>query len=123
MSGKQNRKLLDASDDFRGRSLGSFETLWARLRYAASLMTSDGRYSHAGMERRHGADAAQAALANSHHDAFHEVLREPLPDQVMAKEEGDASAPPESLIPGTATGAERLHFKWLYSAISALKKR
>lgn len=106
--------FLSAADDFCSRTLASLNGTLTTLTYIAGLRSSHGHYSHWGLERTHGPDATQEAIATNHSQAWLEVLRAPmsqLVDEVeqldMAKREEllaqlSAHVPPQQLRGGTA---------------------
>jgi hypothetical protein len=69
--------FLSAEEDFRIRTLGSLSGVLQKLAYIAQLR-SDGRYQHWGMSRTFGDEAAQAAIARNHTNAFLDALSKPL---------------------------------------------
>ncbi len=65
-------------EDFEGTTLGAVPGLLGKLHYLARLHDGAGNYSHWGMERVHGAEAATRAIQTSHMAILTRVLRAPL---------------------------------------------
>lgn len=107
--------LLSATEDFRNRTLATWESVLEKLTYVAGLRNSNGTYSHWGMERTHGAEAAQHSLSANHSEVWLEVLQTPLPQLVAHMEAMDtseredllaklrAAMPPQELRGGTVS--------------------
>lgn len=70
--------LRSALEDFESTSLGAVPGLLGKLRYLAELHDGRGRYSHWGMARVHGEEAARRAIRASHTAVLAQVLRAPL---------------------------------------------
>jgi hypothetical protein len=69
--------FLSAEEDFRIRTLGSLSGALRKLAYIVQLR-GEGRYQHWGMSRTYGDEAAQAAIARNHTNAFLDALSKPL---------------------------------------------
>ena len=82
--------LRSAQDDFEVRSLGAIRGSLAKLRYIAELHDGRGGYSHWGMGRVHGVDAARRAIRAAHATVLTTVLRTPLSD--LAKDLSSSAA-------------------------------
>lgn len=82
--------LFSAEEDFRIRTLGSLSGALRRLAYIVQLRGA-GRYEHWGLSRTHGDEAAQAAIAQNHTNAFLETLSRPL-EELMSEIELSESA-------------------------------
>lgn len=74
--------VLSAGDDFYSRTLSAIDGGLRRLTYIASLSNGNGTYSHWGLERTHGPDAASLGIASNHSQAWLEFLRLPIPELV-----------------------------------------
>jgi hypothetical protein len=72
--------LTSAVEDFEGRTLRSVPGLLGKLRYLALLCDTGGTYSHWGLEKVHGRDAADKAIRSSQRTLITQILRTPLRD-------------------------------------------
>jgi hypothetical protein len=70
--------LKSALEDFESTTLAAIPGLLGKLRYLAGLHDGRGRYSHWGMGRVHGEEAARRAIRTSHAAVLAQVLRAPL---------------------------------------------
>ncbi len=70
--------LKSAFEDFEGSSLGAVPGLLGKLHYLAALHDGGGSYSHWGLGRVYGRDAAQRAIRASHSALLSRILRTPL---------------------------------------------
>lgn len=70
--------LKSALEDFESTTLGAIPGLLGKLHYLAGLHDGRGRYSHWGMARVHGEEAARRAMRASHTAVLAQVLRAPL---------------------------------------------
>jgi hypothetical protein len=70
--------LKSALEDFEGTTLATVSGLLGRLHYLAGLHDGHGKYSHWGMSRVHGEEAARRAIRTSHAFVLAQVLRTPL---------------------------------------------
>lgn len=125
--------LKSALEDFEGTSLGAISGLLGKLHYFAELHDGRGRYSHWGMGRVHGEEAARRAMSTSHAAVLTRVLRTPL--RVLAEDlSGSASSAqvtaqafllslekltPQAL-PSRPVAASQKHFTAVLHALSAL---
>ena len=67
--------LKSALEDFEGTTLAAIPGLLGKLYYLAGLHDGHGTYSHWGMERVHGEQAARRAMGTSHAAVLTQVLR------------------------------------------------
>ena len=67
-----------ALDDFESNTLAAIPGLLGKLLYLAGLHDGRGSYSHWGMGRVHGVEAARRAIRASHQAVLARVLRTPL---------------------------------------------
>jgi hypothetical protein len=120
-------------DDFVLNSLAAVRGLLARLQYVAGLRRGDGAYSHWGLARMHGEDAAHQAASEAHHLLFSKVLSTPLAHMLedSAQSQGDGglgeylqylSQRLPELTPQGAGEGPVLHFNSVLHAISALAR-
>lgn len=71
--------LQSALEDLLGTTLASVVGILGKMEYVASLRDArSGGYSHWGLSRAYGEQAAQQALAEAHRLLFLKVLRTPL---------------------------------------------
>jgi hypothetical protein len=70
--------LRSALQDFESTSLAAISGLLGKLHYLVMLQDGQGSYSHWGMERVHGEEAAHRAIRTSHATVVAQVLRTPL---------------------------------------------
>lgn len=98
--------LLSASDDFRARTLASIEGTLQRLAYIIGLHKRAGQYSHWGLVRTFGPEAAHQAVAANHSDIWIEVLRTPL--QELAGELDNMTPEERSELIATLTGSSNV---------------
>ena len=127
--------LKNAKEDLAG-TLDSLAGTLTRLEYLAGLLNADGDYLHWGMDRRHGAHAAQEALAEAHQALLARVLRTPL-EQLLVEVES-VSAPRgltpsayleqllrnvEHLLPVQQSAGARRHLGSALHALSSLTRQ
>lgn len=125
--------LRSALEDFESTSLGAVPGLLGKLHYVAQLHDGRGGYSHWGMGRVHGQEAARRAIRTSHAALLMRVLRTPL--RVLAEDLGCSASslrltPLEFLpslekltaqaLPGRPMAAEQKHLTAVLHALSAL---
>jgi hypothetical protein len=70
--------LRSPLEDFECTTLGAIPGLLGKLHYLATLHDGRGVYSHWGMARVHGEEAARQAICASHTAVLAQVLRAPL---------------------------------------------
>jgi hypothetical protein len=70
--------LKSALEDFETTTLGAIPGLLAKLHYIAALHDGHGGYSHWGMGRVHGEEAARQAIRTAHTAVLTHVLRSSL---------------------------------------------
>jgi hypothetical protein len=70
--------LKSVKEDLQGSTLRAVSGLLGRLEYFTSLRQEDGSYSHWGLSRVHGEEAAQRALAEAHQENVSLILRTPM---------------------------------------------
>ncbi|MGH9523726.1 MAG: hypothetical protein ACRD3E_14455 [Terriglobales bacterium] len=111
-------RVLSANDDFCFRTLAAVEGSVRKLSYISGLRDIDGDYRHWGMQRTHGSDAANEAIASSHSQAWLQLLRAPLPELVAEIEKIDdgerdellASLVAATALPEQLSGGSLRHF-------------
>jgi len=129
--------LVSAFEDIQQNTLAAVRGLLRKLEYLAQLQDKPGGYSHWGMNRVHGASAAQQALDQAHHSVLSRVLSTPLSRLLEDVEKSSKSAGeraeiyahrlarwnPSMLPPHPGAGSE-LHLKSvLHALLSLLKAR
>ncbi|HEU5335358.1 MAG TPA: hypothetical protein VFU27_05315 [Terriglobales bacterium] len=120
-------------DDFVVNSLAAIAGLFGKLDYVAGLRRGDGIYSHWGLARVHGENAAHQAALEAHHLLFSKVLSTPLErllDDAAQSQSASSLSVQEYLdylgqrapilAPQGAGEGPRLHFSSVLDAISAL---
>ena len=126
--------LKSAYDDLLGRTLSRIQGAWGQLRYLAELRSRDGRYSHWGFERVHGANVAQSTFSRAHKTVMDRVLRSKLgdlegdlrqsSDQAGINPQSYASSLKESLedlLPAGCPAWSRLHLLSILQTLAALE--
>lgn len=76
--------LQSALEDFEGTTMGAIPEILGKLHYLAELHDGGGSYSHWGMGRVYGEEAARRAMRASHAAVLARVLRTPL--RVLAED-------------------------------------
>ena len=127
--------LKTAKEDLAG-TLDALAGTLTRREYLAGLLNADGAYLHWGMDRRHGAQAAQKALAEAHQALVARVLRTSL-EQLLVEVES-VSAPRgltpsayleqllrnvEHLLPVQQSTGARRHLGSALHALSSLTRQ
>lgn len=126
--------LLTALDDFLVTTLAALPGLLTKLEYLSGLRDAGG-YSHWGMSRVYGEEAAQGALVEAHGMVIAEILRTPL-RKLMEDAEASSVAreqeptayleslcrQPAVLLPDRAGGGSSRHFSSVLHALSALAR-
>ena len=122
-------------DDFVLNSLAAIGGLFGKLDYVAGLRQGNGDYSHWGLARVHGENAAHQAALEAHRLLFSRVLSTPLAhlleDLVVSQSEGSQevegylqylSERLPALTPLEAGNGPVLHFNSVLHAVSALAR-
>ncbi len=125
--------VRSAAEDFEGTTLEAVPGLLGKLHYLARLHDGEGNYSHWGMQRIHGAEAATRAIRTSHIGVLTRVLRAPLRALVvdvscsatglrLSDEELVESLKkmPHQLFPDRSVVASQKHLMAVLNALSAL---
>ena len=127
--------LRSALEDFEDTSLGAIPGLLGKLHYFAELHDGRGKYSHWGMGRVYGEEAARRAMRTSHAAVLTRVLRTPL--RVLAEDLSSSASSaqvtalaflsslgkltPQALPAGTGA-ASQSHLMAVLHALSALEE-
>ena len=125
--------LRSALEDFEGTSLGAIPGLLGKLNYFAELHDGRGKYSHWGMGRVHGEEAARRAMRTSHGAVLTRILRTPLRVLVEDLSSSASSAQITAVaflsslgkltlqaLPAGAAAASQSHLMAVLHALSAL---
>ena len=127
--------LFSVRQDLRDTSLKAVSGGLNRLQYLADLRDRDsGTYSHWGLSRVYGAEAASQALAEEHRQLFATILASPLAGLLEDLEQCSEAAgldavvflerlrarQPASLLPPNAGAGSELHLNSVLAALSAL---
>jgi hypothetical protein len=131
---KQNNKIMtlkSALEDVLNTTLAAVSGIIGKLEYIAGLREGGEKYTHWGLQRIHGQEATQKALAEAHRMLFLNILRTPL--RILRddlKQSGDArqTAPQEyaenlrqkNLLPLDLAGGSSRHFNSVLRALSSL---
>jgi hypothetical protein len=126
--------LQSALEDLLGTTLAGVEGIVGKIEYVASLRDAQsGNYTHWGLSRSHGDQAAQQAIAEAHRLLFLRMLQTPLRalrDEVVVSSgalqmtaveyvEKFLSRTPV-LLPKDLGGGSALHFSSVLDALSLL---
>jgi len=127
--------LKSVKEDLQASTLRAVSGLLARLEYFTSLREEDGSYSHWGLSRVHGEEAAQRALAQAHQENVSLILRTPLLNllddaqqsslQLGAVQERflqQLQAHKIQIVPKTPSAGSPRHLSSVLRALSALVK-
>jgi hypothetical protein len=127
--------LHSALEDLRDTTLRKVSGLLGRLEYLAGLRTKEGKYSHWGLARVHGEEAAGDAISQAHESTAAGILRAPLRRMVRDAEVSSEAkgVPPESftqellargpdLLPTRPSAGSARHFKSVLRVLSYLTK-
>jgi hypothetical protein len=122
-----------AIDDVLDVSLAAVSGIVRKLEYLSGLRETPNSYSHWGLARVYGEEAAQQALAEAHRTIFLVVLRTSLRTlrddvAVSSREEqkpvedyaGDLRGSLSSLLPCDLGGGSARHFSSVLHALSSL---
>jgi hypothetical protein len=126
--------LQSALEDLLGTTLAGVPGIVGKIDYVASLRDAQsGRYSHWGLSRAYGEQAAQQALREAHRVLFLRMLRTPLQalrDDVMVSSGALKMTAGEymerfrrqmpSLLPQDLSGGSTRHFSSVLRALSIL---
>jgi hypothetical protein len=126
--------LQSALEDLLGTTLAGVAGIVGKIEYVASLRDArSGSYSHWGLTRAYGEQAAQQALAEAHRLLFLKVLRTPLcalRDDVMLSSGALQMTASEfmerfrsqlpALLPQDLSGGSARHFSSVLEALSVL---
>ncbi len=103
--------LKSALDDVLKTTLAAVSGIIGKLEYIAGLRDGNKKYTHWGLQRLHGEEATQQALAEAHRLFFLNILRAPLR---MLKEDLKQSSDAQQAAPHEY--AESLRTRWRFGA-------
>jgi|SRR5205807_9349327 len=121
--------ILDATDDFKKRTLSALPTLLEKLAYICSLQTEDGGYAHWGMTRLFGHRSARKAIESAHSATATELISIPIQsiyDQFLTAIERPESAEllrPESFVLTSPANDDELllaHLRLIQNSVASL---
>lgn len=125
--------LRSALEDFEKTTLYAVPGLLGKLYYLAGLHDGHGNYSHWGMGKVHGEEAACRAIRTSHATVLTQVLRAPLRILIedLRSSATSARVPPRELLsslrklkrqalPERSVAASQAHLMAVLHALSAL---
>jgi len=127
--------LKTVKEDLQASTLRAISGLLAKLGYLAGLRQADGTYSHWGLSRVHGEEAAQEALSGAHEGLVSKILRTPLHKLVDDVQDSCVSVRRDradflaelrdrefQVLPANAGVGSRRHLSSVLHALSALTK-
>lgn len=127
--------LKSVKEDLQARTLRAVSGVLGKLEYFTSLRQEDGSYSHWGLSRVYGEEAAQRALEEAHQNNVSQILRTPLRNlledaqQCSGKNGIDQKQFLEQLedraaqsVPKNPSAGSRRHLSSVLHALSALVK-
>ena len=121
--------ILDATDDFKKRTLSALPTLLEKLAYICSLQTDGGDYTHWGMSRLFGRESACQAIQSAHSEMACALISVPIQsiyDQFLLAAERPESSQllnPESLVLKSPSNDDELlsaHLRLIQSSVASL---
>jgi hypothetical protein len=121
--------ILDATDDFKKRTLSALPTLLEKLAYICSLQTQDGEYAHWGMSRLFGQQSACEAIESAHSETAIALISIPIQkiyDQFLSAVERPGSAEllkPESFFLNSPANDDELlsaHLRLIQNSVASL---
>ena len=116
-------RFRSAKEDVEVTTLAALRSAPARLDYVAGLRSGEA-YEHWGLEKVHGREAAQAALAETHRDLTAALLREPLAQIFDVAERAEIFERPASeLLPAQTDPLLAAHFSLVWDALGAVARR
>jgi hypothetical protein len=121
--------ILDATDDFKKRTLNALPTLLEKLAYICSLQTEDGGYTHWGMARLFGQRSASKAIQSAHSATAIALISIPIQsiyDQFLTAVDRPESAEllkPESFVLNSPANDDELlsaHLRLIQNSVASL---
>lgn len=128
-------RLYSALEDLTNTTLEAVTGILGKLNYLSSLRGTGSCYTHWGLAKVYGENAAQEALAQAHKGVFSQMLRTPLPElfedlKHCSKRAGQSPAAylknldrnKLALMPINPGSAGAKHFSSVLAALSNLQK-
>lgn len=125
--------LKSALEDVLETTLNAVSGIIGKLEYIAGLRDGNKKYTHWGLQRVHGEEATQQALAEAHRLLFLNILRTPLrmlKDDLKQSSEARQTAAQEyvetlrsrqkNILPHDLAGGSARHFSSVLRALSSL---
>jgi len=125
--------LKSALEDVLETTLNAVSGIIGKLEYIAGLRDGNKKYTHWGLQRVHGEEATQQALAEAHRLLFLNILRTPLrmlKDDLKQSSEARQAATQEyvetlrshrkNILPQDLAGGSARHFSSVLRALSSL---
>ena len=127
--------LKSVKEDLQASTLRAVSGLLGRLEYFTSLRQEDGSYSHWGLSRVHGEEAAQRALAEAHQENVSLILRTPMRNLLDDAQQSSVQIGTDqdrflqqledhkiNTLPKNPSSGSRRHLSSVLRALSALVK-
>lgn len=89
--------ILNASEDFKNRTLKVFPSLLEKLAYICSLRGKDGTYRHWGLRKAYGEQKADAAIGQVHNEMATETVKTSIRELCQQARTAE-SLQPEALV-------------------------
>jgi hypothetical protein len=134
--GNRNNRIMtlkSAFEDVLETTLAAVSGIIGKLEYIAGLRDGNKKYMHWGLQRLHGEEASQQALAEAHRLLFLNILRAPLrmlKDDLKQSSDAQQAAPHEyaeslrmrqqNILPQDLGGGSVRHFNSVLRALSSL---
>jgi hypothetical protein len=124
--------ILDATDDFKKRTLSALPTLLEKLAYICSLQTANDGYTHWGMSRIFGQHSASQAIESAHGEMATALIGIPIQniyDQFLTAVERPESAEllnPESFVLKSPSKDDELlsaHLRLIRNSVASLARQ
>ncbi len=121
--------ILNATDDFKKRTLSALPTLLEKLAYICSLQTDSGDYTHWGMNRTFGRESACQAIQSAHSEMACALISVPIQsiyDQFLVaaeKPENSQLLNPESFVLKSPSNDDELlsaHLRLIQNSVASL---
>jgi hypothetical protein len=127
--------LKSVKEDLQASTLRAVFGLLGKLEYFTTLRQEDGSYSHWGLSRVYGEEAAQRALAQAHQDSLSSILRTPLRNLLEDVQQSSAQSGTDQThflqaledrkvkaLPKDPSAGSQRHLSSVLRALSALVK-
>jgi hypothetical protein len=123
--------ILNATEDFKKRTLSALPTLLEKLAYICSLQTSDGDYTHWGMSRMFGPQSTYEAIQSAHTETAGALIGVPIQRiygeflQAMERPNSSELLKPESFVLKSPTSDDELlsaHLRLIQNSVVSLAR-